>query len=275
LDLTLKKRASATRVEAFTSTPERAMSIAAANQSSGLPPHHSFNTTHWSVVLSAADTSAPGAQAALESLCGAYWYPLYTYVRQQCRSPEDAQDLTQEFFARFLERKYFQRADRQRGQFRSFLLTSLKHFLVNKWERATAQKRGGGKAAIPVDTVVAESLYGQELSHGLSADRIYERTWALSLLKRVRDRLADEYAVKGKGEHFMHLERFLPGQKAEVTYAEAARGLGLAEGTLKSDVNRLKKRYRDVLRAEIAQTVSGPDEINDELRHLIAVVSAG
>ena len=249
------------------------MSIAAANEAPGLPPRQSFATTHWSVVLSAVDTSAPGAQAALESLCRAYWYPLYTYVRRQGHSPEDAQDLTQEFFARFLERKYFQRADRQRGQFRSFLLTSLKHFLVNEWQRATAQKRGGGKTAIPVDTVVAESLYKQELSHELSADRIYERTWALAMLRRVRDRLAQEYAAQGRGERFAHLEQFLPGQKGELTYAEAARRLEIAEGTLKSDVNRLKKRYGDILRAEIAQTVSSPDEIANELRHLIAVVS--
>jgi RNA polymerase sigma-70 factor (ECF subfamily) len=225
------------------------------------------------VVLSAADTSAPGAQAALESLCRTYWYPLYTYVRRQGHSPENAEDLTQEFFARFLQRKSFQQADRERGRFRSFLLSSLKHFLVNEWERANTQKRGGGKTVLPVDTVAAENLYSQEQSHELSADRIYERAWALAMLTRVRDRLQRDYVSEGKAERFARLEEFLPGQKGELTYAEAARLLGVAEGTVKSDVNRLKKRYRDLLRAEIAHTVSSPDEINDELRHLITVLS--
>jgi RNA polymerase sigma-70 factor (ECF subfamily) len=137
-----------------------------------------------------------------------------------------------------------------------------------------AKKRGGGKTLLPVDTVVAENLYRQEMSHELPADRIYERTWALAMLRRVRDCLAQEYATEGKAERFEQLEQFLPGQKGEVTYAQAARQLGVAEGTLKSDVNRLKKRYANILRAEIAQTVSSPDEINDELRYLIAVVSA-
>jgi RNA polymerase sigma factor (sigma-70 family) len=251
------------------------MSTTAANKAEGLPNRQSFDTTHWSVIVSAADTAAPGAQAALETLCKTYWYPLYTYVRRQGHSPEDAQDLTQQFFAAFLERKNFRLADPQRGQFRSFLLTSLKHFLVNEWERCTAQKRGGGKALLPLDTVAAESLYRQESSHELPADRVYERTWALEMLRRVRDRLAQEYSAEGKSKRFVQLEQFLPGQKGEVTYAEAARQLGVPEGTLKSDVNRLKKRYGHILRAEIAQTVSSLDEINDELRHLIDVVSSG
>jgi RNA polymerase sigma-70 factor (ECF subfamily) len=249
------------------------MSIAAVNEAPGLPLRQSFDTTHWSVVLSAADTSAPGAQAALESLCRTYWYPLYTYVRRRGHTQEDAQDLTQEFFTRFLQRKSFQLADRERGRFRSFLLTSLKHFLVNERERANAQKRGGGKPVLPVDTVATESLYGRELSHELSADRLYERAWALAMLTQVRERLRRDYGAEGKAERFARLEEFLPGQKGELTYAEAARELGVAEGTIKSDVNRLKKRYRELLRAEIAHTVSSPDEVNDELRYLIAVVS--
>jgi DNA-directed RNA polymerase specialized sigma24 family protein len=240
------------------------MSTTTADQPEGSPKRQSFDTTHWSVVLGAADTSVPGAQAALETLCKTYWYPLYSYVRRQGHSPEDAQDLTQQFFSVFLERKNCRLADPQRGQFRSFLLTSLKHFLVNEWERSTAQKRGGGRALLPLDTVAAESLYRQESSHELPADRVYERTWAL----------AQEYAVDGKAQRFVQLEQFLPGQKGEVTYAEAARQLGVPEGTLKSDVNRLKKRYGQILRSEIAQTVSSLDEINDELRHLIAVVSS-
>ena len=251
------------------------MSIGETNDGSELSSRQFFDTTHWSVVLSAADTSAPGAQAALEELCKTYWYPLYCYVRRQGRSPEDAQDLTQGFFARFLERKSFQRADRQRGLFRSFLLTSLRHFMVNEWERETAQKRGGRNTHLPLETSTAESVYSQELSDELSADKIYERTWAFSVLRRVRDRLQQEYIAHGKGDRFAHLEQFLPGQTGELTYAEAARLLDLPEGTLKSDVNRLKMRYRDLLRDEIAHTVSSPEEINDELRHLIAVLSGG
>jgi RNA polymerase sigma-70 factor (ECF subfamily) len=249
------------------------MSKAAANETAGLPGRQWFVTTHWSVVLSAADTAAPGGRAALEELCRSYWSPLYCYVRRQGQSPEDAQDLTQEFFARFLERKYFRLAERERGRFRSFLLTALKHFLINEWERARAQKRGGGNTHLPVDAVAAENLYCRELSHELTADKIYERNWALAMLGRVRDGLQREYAEEGKAERFAHLERFLPGQKGELTYAEAAQLLGVAEGTVKSDVNRLKKRYRELLRAEIANTVSSRDEINDELRYLIMAVS--
>ena len=249
------------------------MSIATPNDATGPTARQWFATTHWSVVLSAADTSEPGHLAALEQLCQTYWYPLYSYVRRLGHNPEDAQDLTQEFFARFLERKSFRLAERERGRFRSFLLTSLKRFLVNEWERATAKKRGGGKLQVPMDTITAESHYGQGLSHELTAEKIYERNWALTLLARVRDRLQTEYSVEGKAERFAHLETFLPGQKGELTYADAGRLLGVAEGTVKSDVNRLKKRYRGLLRAEIANTVSSPDDINAELRHLVMVLS--
>jgi RNA polymerase sigma-70 factor (ECF subfamily) len=246
-----------------------------ASEGTDLLPRQWFATTHWSVVLSAADTSAPGAQAALEELCRTYWYPLYAYVRRQGHSAEDAQDLTQEFFARFLAKKHFQLANRDRGRFRSFLLTTLKHFLINEWERSTAQKRGGSNPTVPVDTAIAEHLYSQDLSHGLTADRIYERNWALAMLKGVRDRLQRDYADAGRAERFAQLEQFLPGQQSDVTYAEAAQRLNLPEGTVKSEVSRLKKRYGELLRTEIAHTVSSPDEINDELRHLITVISDG
>ena len=144
-----------------------------------------FTTTHWSVVLSAADGSAPGAQEALEKLCRTYRYPLYAYVRRQGHSPEDAQDLTQEFFARFLEKQIFRQARPERGRFRSFLLTSLKHFLVNEWHRATARKRGSGFTPVPLDTVLAERLYSRESARDLAADKLYERSWALALLEQV------------------------------------------------------------------------------------------
>lgn len=223
-------------------------------------------------MLGAADGGSQRGQEALEKLCRTYWYPLYAYVRRQGHSPEDAQDLTQEFFTRFLQRQYFRRADRERGRFRSFLLTSLKHFLINEWQRANAKSRGGGKNHLPFDPHAAENHYARELSHDLTAEKIYERSWALAVLEQVRGRLQAEYATAGKNERFTQLEQFLPGQEAEVTYAEAARVLGIAEGTLKSDVHRLKQRYRELLRAEIADTVSSPAEINDEVQHLIATI---
>ncbi len=234
--------------------------------------HNWFATTHWSVVLGAADTVAPQAQEALETLCRTYWYPLYAYVRRQGHSPEDAQDLTQSFFQRFLEKKYFQLASRERGRFRTFLLSSLKNFLINEWERARATKRGGGATHIPLDGLAAENHYIQEAAHNMTAEKIYERNWAMAVLERVRTRLKEEYATGSRAELFPQLELFLPGQESELTYAEAARRLGMAEGTLKSEVNRFKKRYRELLRVEIAHTVSSPVEINDELRHLIAVL---
>ncbi len=250
------------------------MSISGSNESATVPSRHWFATTHWSVVLSAADTQAPGSQAALEELCRTYWYPLYAYARRQGHSPEDAQDLTQEFFARFLHRKSFRAADRERGRFRSFLLTAMKHFLINEWERAGAQKRGGREAQIPLDAVAAEANYTKELAHELTADRIYERSWALAMLRCVHDRLKAEYASENKSDRFALLEQFLPGPSAEVTYSQAGLSLGVPEGTIKSEVSRLKGRYRDLLRREIAQTVAGPEEIEDELRYLINVLGA-
>ena len=232
-----------------------------------------FATTHWSIIITAGDESSPEAQEALEKLCRTYWYPIYAYVRRQGHNPEDAQDLTQAFFARFLEKRYFRLANRDRGRFRTFLLTSLKNFLVNEWEHAHAAKRGGGATHLPLDSLVAENLYSFEASLDFNAEKIYERAWAMAALERVRARLQQEYAAKGKKEYFAQLESFLPGEKSELSYAEAARRLGRSEGSLKSDVHRLKNRYGEVLRSEIAQTVSTPAEIDDEVRHLIRVLS--
>ncbi len=231
-----------------------------------------FATTHWSVVLSAGDAASSQASEALEKLCRTYWYPLYAYVRRQGNSPEDAQDLTQEFFARFLEKQIFRQARPERGRFRSFLLTSLKHFLVNEWHRATTHKRGGGHTPVPLDTVLAERLYSREPARDLAADQLYERSWALALLELVRARLRDEYAVEGRSDRFEIVERFLPGEESGLSYVEVARQFGMAEGTLKSDVHRFKQRYRQVLRAEIAHTVARPEDVDEELRHLLAVL---
>src|SRR2546426_7970152 len=238
----------------------------------GIGARSLFTTTHWSVVLQAADGSAPGAQEALEKLCRTYWYPLYAYVRRQGHSPEDAQDLTQEFFARLLEKQFFRQARPERGRFRSVLLTSLKHFLINEWHRATARKRGGGHTPVPLDTVLAERLYSREPAHDLAADKLYERGWALALMEQVRTWLRAEYEAEGKAERFEIVEQFFPGAESGSSYVEAARQLGIAEGTLKSDVHRFKQRYRQILRAEIAHTVARPEDVDEELRHLLAVV---
>lgn len=231
-----------------------------------------FATTHWSVVLAAGGSASPQAGEALEKLCHTYWYPLYAYVRRQGHSPEDAQDLTQEFFARLLEKQFFRQARPERGRFRSFLLTSLKHFLVNQWHRATARKRGSGQTPVPLDTVLAERLYSREPARDLAADKLYERSWALALLEQVRARLRKEYAAEGRSDRFEIVEQFLPGEESGLSYVEAARQLGMAEGTLKSDVHRFKQRYRQVLRAEIAHTVTRPQDVDEELHHLLAVL---
>jgi RNA polymerase sigma-70 factor (ECF subfamily) len=232
-----------------------------------------FRTTHWSVVLAAGQSSSPGGREALERLCGDYWYPLYAYVRRKGHSPEDAQDLTQEFFARFLGRNYLARADRQRGKFRAFLLTSLKHFLTNEWHRAHAAKRGAHAMHISFDGTEAERLYRLEPAPDLTAESLYELSWAMSLLERVRARVRQEYVAEGRAERFDAAEQFLPGYQTEMTYTEAARQLGTPEGTLKSDVHRVKRRYGELLRAEIANTVAQPADIADELRHLMKVLS--
>ena len=233
-----------------------------------------FATTHWSVVLAAGHKSSPDAQAALSTLCQTYWYPLYAFVRRQGCSPHDAQDLTQEFFARFLEKNYLGDVHRERGRFRSFLLAALKHFLANEWDRARALKRGGGREFVSLDEHAAESRYALEPRDELSADKIYERRWALMVLERVLGRLKQEFADAGKAAQFQLLKNALPGGQGSVPYAEVAARLNTTEEAVKVAVHRLRKRYREMLRAEIAQTVAGPGEIEDEIRHLFSALSA-
>jgi RNA polymerase sigma-70 factor (ECF subfamily) len=225
-------------------------------------------------VLAAGHSSVPGAQEALEKLCSTYWYPLYVFVRRQGNSPEDAQDLTQEFFARLLEKKYLRLADPDRGKFRAFLLKSLKHFLVNEWEKARTQKRGGGQWIIPLDAEIAEGRYAAEPVQGLTLDQVYEKRWAVTLIEAVLAVLRESYAAAGRLPVFETLKGFIWGDPAALSYAEVAPRLGLTEGAVKVAVHRLRGRYRELLRAEVAKTVATPGEVDEELRHLMAVLSA-
>jgi RNA polymerase sigma-70 factor (ECF subfamily) len=233
-----------------------------------------FNTTHWSVVLLAGQAEGSQAEAALENLCRAYWYPLYAYVRRQGHPPHDAQDLTQEFFARLLEKKYLRFAAQERGRFRSFLLKSLQHFLVNEWVRGQAQKRGGGRKVLSLDDEVAERNYLQEPADQLAPESLYDKRWAVTVLDRAMERLSADYAAAGKRELFGQLKCLLLAEGSGESYRKLAGPLGLSEGAVKVAVHRLRHRFREVVRAEIVQTVATPAEVDEELRCLMAALIA-
>lgn len=208
------------------------------------------------------------ARDALAALCENYWFPLYAYVRRLGYSSHDAQDLTQAFFARLLEKDCLADVSRSKGRFRSFLLASMKHFLANEWDRARAQKRGGGELLIRLDAHTAESRYSLEPVHDASPDKLFERRWALTLLERVLARLRTELEEAGKARVFERLKRFMAGEGGEDSYAAAGAELGLSEGNVKVTVHRLRKRYRQLLREEIAPTVSSQAEAREEIRCL-------
>jgi RNA polymerase sigma factor (sigma-70 family) len=232
-----------------------------------------FATTHWSVVLRAGQADTSRAQDALAKLCSTYWFPLYAYVRRRGHSAHDAQDLTQAFFAHLLERQSYVQADPNRGRFRSFLLGVMNHFLVNEWTRAHAQKRGGGARLLPLEFETAETRYVREPADNATPEQNYERRWALALLEVVLRRLADEYKQEGRAELFAELNPCLVGERSALPYAELAAKLGVSEGTVKSAVHRMRQRYRQLLRDEIANTVAEPDEVDAELRHLFNILS--
>ena len=234
-----------------------------------------FTTTHWSVVLAAGNSTAPTAQPALEQLCRAYWYPLYAFVRRRGYGPADAQDLTQGFFAYLLERCLVAQADPQAGRFRSFLLASLKHFLAHEHERATALKRGGGQPILSLDQFDPEERYALEPSDGATPEAIYDQRWALLQVENALRRLRADYASADRGPLFDLLKDYVWGDKNTLTLAEIAAQLDLTEEAVKKAVQRLRQRFRDCLRAEVAQTVAMPDQIDYELRHLRAALSAG
>lgn len=248
------------------------MALSDAHEGSSPADPGGFCSTHWSLVLAAGDSQSPQAEEAIENLCRAYWYPLYAYVRRKGHSPEDAQDLTQEFFARFLEKKYLKFADRERGMFRAFLLTSLKHFLINEWEKARASKRGGGIALLPLEEERAEARYLAEPVRDLSPDKVFEKRWAITVLEQVLARLRQESVAAGKGDLFELLKDFLWGEANVVSQAEIGMRLGLSVAAVKSTVHRLRLRFRELLRAQIAQTVARREDIDEELRHLVAVL---
>ncbi len=230
-----------------------------------------FTTTHWSVVLSAREGAAPDAAGALATLCQTYWYPLYAYVRRRGYDSEEAQDLTQEFFARLLEKNFLAAVRRERGKFRWFLLCALKRFLANEWKRENAAKRGGQQAVISLDEAAGEHRYGLEFADHVTPETLYDRTWALTILEQAQQALEREYVGSGRGSIFSHLKVFLSGDRAPLSMAEAGALLGMNEGAAKVAVHRLRQRYRECLRDAIAQTVMTPAEVDEEIRQLFAV----
>jgi RNA polymerase sigma factor (sigma-70 family) len=250
------------------------MASSGSTENNAPPGAGQFNTTQWSMVLLAGQSHAPHASAALERLCRTYWQPLYAYVRRQGKSPHDAQDLTQEFFARLLEKKYLKLASQERGRFRSFLLKSLQHFLVNEWVRGQAQKRGGGRTIYSLDEDAAERSYLQQAPDQLSPESLYDKRWAMTLLERAMERLGADYDTSGKRALFDQLKPLLLTESSGEAYRQLAGPLGMNEGAVKVAVHRLRQRFRGVVRAEVAETVATPDEIDEELRCLMAALSA-
>jgi RNA polymerase sigma factor (sigma-70 family) len=231
-----------------------------------------FVTTHWSLVVAAGDRDSQQARQALAELCAVYWHPLYAYVRRLGYDVNEAQDLAQEFFTRLLEKDYLRTVDRERGKFRTFLLTSFRHFLANEYDRATAQKRGGGRSVLSLDFRDTEQRNSLEPSHALTAEKLYERRWALALLEQALARLRGEFTVNGRGPLFDALKVFLTGEKAAVSHDQLARQLSMTVGAITVAVHRLRQRYREVLREEIGRTVDDPAEIDGEIRDLFAAL---
>ena len=234
------------------------------------PSNAWFVTTHWSVVLSAREKDSSQSAAALETLCRTYWCPLYAFVRRQGRAPEDAQDLTQAFFARLLEKDYLKSVAEEKGKFRTFLLVALKRFLANEWDREHAQKRGGFAPVVSINQEVAESRFAAEPSHNLQPDVLFDRQWAMTLLERTMAQLQEEYRVSGRAKLFEYLQDCLGREESALPYTQIAARLNVTEPAVKMAVQRLRARYRDILRAEIAHTVSSPQQAEEEIRHLFA-----
>jgi RNA polymerase sigma-70 factor (ECF subfamily) len=235
------------------------------------PTNQRFVTTHWSVVLAGGDKDSPHATAALEELCRTYWYPLYAYIRRRGHPVEAAQDLTQEFFARLIEKRWLAGADANKGRFRSFLLTALNRFMANEWHRAQAAKRGGGQPLISLDDT-AEARYALEPVSHVTPEKIYERRWALSLFDRALARLREQHLAAGKSRLYGRLKQYLSDEARDGDYVRLGAELGMNPGAVAAAVHRLRQHYRALVREEVAQTVESPAEIDDEVRALLAAL---
>ena len=225
-------------------------------------------------MLAANRKSSPDGKEALSYLCSVYWRPLYVYVRHRGYSVADAEDLTQEFFGRLLEKDSLRTASRDRGRFRSFLLASIKHFLANEWDRANAKKRGGGVLQLSLQVEGAEKLFEADLARELTPEQLFERRWALTTIENVLSRLENEFKRAGKSDLFQNLKSHLTGTGNSMTYAQLARQSGMTEGAVKMTAQRMRRRFRDLLRAEIGETVTETGQIDEEIRYLMAVISS-
>lgn len=235
----------------------------------------SFATTHWSVVLAAGHGDTTRAKDSLAELCRTYWYPLYAYARRRGYSPQDAEDLTQEFFAELLQGNWVAKADRQRGRFRSFLLSAMKHFMANEWNRAQAQKRGGAQRILSLNDDSAEHRYRLEPAEKATPESLFERGWALTLLNGVLARLEEEYRQDGKQTWIEAMRPALTIDRGALDYAEIAGTLGVTQTAARVAVHRLRRRYRELIRAEVAGTVASPNEVEEEMHYLFQVLTIG
>ena len=241
------------------------------SESTGPDRHAIFSTTNWSVVLEAQGQS-PAAQEALEKLCSTYWRPVYSFIRREGTKTEEAEDLTQSFFALLLQRRNFEDVRKEKGRLRSYLLTSLKHFLVSEHRRAVTLKRGKGQQPVPLDELSGAQRSGMEPADHLTAERVYERRWALTLMEQVLRRLKNEYDAAGNTELFESLKQLLADEVEAPSRAQIALKLGMTDNALRQALHRLRQRYQVLLREEISHTVAVASDIEDELRHLIAVL---
>ena len=232
-----------------------------------------FPPTRWSVVLAAARQPSPESASALEAICRSYWYPLYAYVRRSGQSAHDAEDLTQEFFCRLLEKRWLETADPGKGRLRTFLIVALKHFMANEWRRASAQRRGSGQVSVPMDTAFAESRYAAAPAGSLPADETFDQQWALTLLDLTVSRLRAEFAAAGKPGDFTALKDTLIAAHGAIDYAAVAAQLGVSSGAARVAVHRLRKRFREIFREEISQTLAEGANLEEEVRYLAAALA--
>lgn len=247
--------------------------MVARETAAGPIPQPVFATTHWSVVLAAQKTSDAKSSAALEELCRTYWYPIYSYIRRRGYSPDDAQDLTQEFFARLLAGKGLDTVGPWKGRFRSFLLASVNHLLSDERDRAMRQKRGGGQLPFSFDAQTGEERYCLEPAHAVTPERIFEKRWAVALVEQVIHRMEADYSSGDKAGLFSVLKEFLPGEEEDRSYAATAQRLGMTEGAVRVAVHRLRQRFGELFRQTVVETLESPEELEAEMHYLLTVLN--